>query len=136
MLSGFGCHQGWNDRSNDKFMADYEANLAHFICDIRQALGVPALPFVIAETGTTSPGETNPRALALMKAQAAVAERPEFKGNVAFVGTRAFWRPADESPNQQSYHWNCNAETYYLIGEAMGAAMLPLLGLSADRARR
>ena len=28
----------------------------------------------------------------------------------------------------QGYHWNSNAETYYLIGEAMGEAMKRLLG--------
>ncbi|MSU66303.1 MAG: sialate O-acetylesterase [Opitutus sp.] len=128
VLAGFGWHQGWNDRVNDKFTAEYESNMAHFIRDMRNALGAPALPFVIAETGMTGPGETHPRALALMKAQAAVVERAEFKGNVAFVGTKAFWRPADESPNQQGYHWNSNAETYYLIGEAMGEAMKRLLG--------
>jgi HEAT repeat protein len=65
-----------------------------------------------------------------MKAQAAVAEREEFKGNVAFVGTRTFWRPADQSPSAQGYHWNSNAETYYLIGEAMGEAMKRLLAAS------
>ena len=58
-----------------------------------------------------------------MKAQAAAAEHKEFKGDVAFVGTRAFWRPKEQSPSGQSYHWNSNAETYYLIGEAMGVAM-------------
>ena len=52
------------------------------------------MPFVIAETGMNGPDETHPRALSLMKAQAAVAEYPEFKGNVAFVGTKSFWRPA------------------------------------------
>ena len=72
------------------------------------------------------PEEKNPRALSLMKAQAAVAEYPEFKGNVAFVGTKAFWRPKESSPTSQGYHWNTNAETYYLIGEAMGRAMLKL----------
>jgi len=128
VLSGFGWHQGWNDRINDKFNAEYESNMAHFIRDIRKDLGAPALPFVIAETGMSGPEETHPRALSLMKAQAAVAERPEFKGNVAFVGTKAFWRPLEQSPNGQGYHWNSNAETYYLIGEAMGEAMKRLLG--------
>ena len=128
VLSGFGWHQGWNDRINDKFNAEYESNLAHFIRDIRKDLSVPALPFVIAETGMNGPEEKHPRALSLMKAQAAVAERPEFKGNVAFVGTKAFWRPQEQSPNGQGYHWNSNAETYYLIGEAMGEAMKRLLG--------
>ncbi|MCU0918568.1 MAG: sialate O-acetylesterase [Planctomycetes bacterium] len=106
--------------------------MARFIRDMRTDLGVPSLPFVIAETGMNGPEETHPRALSLMKAQAAVAERSEFKGNVAFVGTRAFWRPQDQSPNAQGYHWNSNAETYYLIGEAMGEAMKRLVAVRAD----
>ena len=59
-----------------------------------------------------------------LKAQAAVAEHPELQGNVAFFGTHAFWRPQEQSPSGQGYHWNTNAETYYLIGDAMGKAML------------
>ncbi len=125
---GFGWHQGWNDRVTQPFNDEYEKNMAHFIRDMRRDLGVPKLPFVIGETGMTGPGETHPRALSLMKAQAAVAEHAEFKGNVAFVGTKAFWRPVEASPSGQGYHWNTNAETYWLIGEAMGQAMLKLLG--------
>ncbi len=132
-IAGFGWHQGWNDRINDKFNAEYEANMAHLIRDIRKDLGIPALPFVIAETGMTGPDEKHPRALSLMKAQAAVAEHPEFKGNVAFVGTKAFWRPQEVSPSGQGYHWNTNAETYYLIGEAMGEAMKRLLTTAGTR---
>ena len=85
--------------------------------------------FVIAETGMSGPEEKHPRALALMKAQAAVAEREEFKGNVAFVGTKAFWRPQEKSPSAQGYHWNSNAETYYLIGKAMAEATKGLIGV-------
>jgi alpha-galactosidase len=127
-LAGFAWHQGWNDRINSDFNAEYESNMAHFIQDMRKALDAPKLPFVIAETGMNGPEETHPRALSLMAAQAAVAKRPEFQGNVAFVGTRNFWRPADQSPSGQGYHWNTNAETYYLIGETMGQAMLGLMG--------
>jgi hypothetical protein len=123
VLAGFAWHQGWNDRINDKFNAEYESNMVHFIKDIRKDLGAPALPFVIAETGMNGPDEKHPRALSLMKAQAAVAEREEFKGNVAFVKTQNFWRKQEVSPSGQGYHWNTNAETYYLIGEAMGEAM-------------
>lgn len=126
-IVGFGWHQGWNDRISDKFNTEYESNMVNFIRDIRRDLGTPALPFVIAETGMTGPTETHPRALSLMKAQAAVAEHPEFQGNVAFVGTRSFWRRQEQSPSGQGYHWNSNAETYYLIGEAMGEAMKKLL---------
>ncbi len=126
-LAGFGWHQGWNDRISDQFNAEYQENMANFIRDMRRDLETPQLPFVIAETGMNGPQESHPRALSLMAAQAAVAELPEFKGNVAFVGTQAFWRPADQSPSGQGYHWNTNAETYYLIGEAMGRAMCQLL---------
>ena len=128
VLSGFAWHQGWNDRIDNQFNAEYEKNLANFIRDIRRDLKAPGLPFVIAETGMNGPAETHPRALSLMKAQAAVAEYPEFKGNVAFVGTKAFWRSKEESPSGQGYHWNTNAETYYLIGQAMGEAMKKLGG--------
>lgn len=126
-IAGFGWHQGWNDRINDTFNKEYESNLAHFIRDIRKDLGVANLPFVIGETGMNGPDETHPRALSLMKAQAEVAKREEFKGNVAFVPTQAFWRPAEKSPSGQGYHWNNSAETYYLIGEGMGHAMLKML---------
>jgi hypothetical protein len=132
VLSGFAWHQGWNDRINDRFNAEYESNMARFIRDMRKDLGVPSLPFVIAETGMSGPEETYPRALSLMKAQAAVAERPEFKGNVAFVRTQAFWRPQDQSPHGQGYHWNSNAETYYLIGEAVGEAMKRLIAVHTN----
>lgn len=130
-LAGFGWHQGWNDRVNAAFVEEYEKNMAAFIRDIRKDLGAPKLPFVIAETGQGGPGEKNPRALALMKAQAAVASYEEFKGNVAFVGTRPFWRTEDVSPSNQGYHWNSNAETYFLIGEAMGQAMVRLCARKA-----
>ncbi len=127
VLAGFGWHQGWNNHLNGKFYAEYETNLTHFIQDMRKDLGVPARPFVVGESGMTKPTEKNPRALSLMKAQAVVAEHPEFKGNVAFVSTRAFWRPQEQFPKKQGYHWNSNGEIFYLIGESMGGAMKRLL---------
>jgi Carbohydrate esterase, sialic acid-specific acetylesterase len=129
-IAGFGWHQGWNDRISQAFNDEYEKNIANFIRDIRKDLKVADLPFVIAETGMNGPDEKHPRALSLMRAQAKVAEYPEFKGNVAFVGTKNFWRPAEESPSNQGYHWNNNAETYYLIGTNMGEAMKKLRGVA------
>jgi len=125
-LAGFGWHQGWNDRVNQTFNDAYEQNLAHFIRDIRRDLDRPDLPFVIAETGMSGHQETHPRALSLMRAQAAVARYEEFKDNVAFVGTKDFYRPKEVSPSGQAYHWNTNAETYCLIGAAMARALLEL----------
>ena len=126
-LAGFGWHQGWNDRVNQAFNDEYEQNMTHFINDIRKDLNTPQLPFVIAETGMSGWEETHPRAVSLMKAQAAVAKRDEFQGNVKFVGTKDFYRPKEASPSGQAYHWNSNAETYYLIGEGMGQSILQLL---------
>lgn len=125
-ISGFGWHQGWNDRVNQAFNDEYETNLANLIRDIRKDLGVKDLPFAIAETGMRGHEETHPRALSLMRAQAAVANYKEFKDNVAFVGTRDFYRPPEVSPSGQGYHWNSNAETYFLIGNGMGEAMKKL----------
>lgn len=132
-LSGFGWHQGWNDRVNPAFVKEYESNMACFIRDIRRDLNAPGLLFVIAETGMGGGEEKNAQALALMEAQAKVVKQQEFLGNAAFVGTRSFWRPKEESPSGQIYHWNSSAETYYLIGEAMGQAMTDLLKKGRSR---
>jgi len=126
VLRGFAWHQGWNDRINDRFNGEYESNMIHFITDVRKELGVPELPFAIAETGMTGPGETHPRALSLMEAQRKAAEHFGKAGRVAFVATRGFWRPKEQSPSGQGYHWNSNAETYYLIGEGLADALLGL----------
>ncbi len=132
-IVGFGWHQGWNDRINQAFNDEYEKNLANFIRDVRKELGIEKLPFVIAETGMSGHEEKHPRALSLMQAQAAVAKHREFKGNVAFVGTKDFYRPPEESPSRQGYHWNSNAETYFLIGDAMGKAMIDLVSRGGKR---
>jgi hypothetical protein len=126
-LAGFGWHQGWNDRVNQALNDEYEENMVFFINDIRKDLNTPKLPFVIAETGMSGREEKHPRAVSLMKAQEAATQRTAFHGNVDFVGTKDFYRSKETSPSGQSYHWNSNAETYYLIGEGMGQSMLKLL---------
>jgi hypothetical protein len=126
-LTGFGWHQGWNDRINQSFNDAYENNMIQFIKDVRRDLQKPTLPFVIAETGMSGLEEKHPRALSLMAAQKAVTDYPDFKGSVAFVPTKELYRPPDDSPSKQAYHWNNNAETYYLIGENMALAMIRLL---------
>ena len=54
-------------------------------------------------------------------------KHPEFAGTVASVETRGFSRPVKESPSNFDYHWNHNGESHYLVGEAMGQAMVKLL---------
>lgn len=126
-IVGLGWHQGWNDRVNQSFNDAYEENLTHFVKDVRRELGNERLPFVIAETGMHGPEEKHPRAASLMRAQAAVAKRAEFHGTVGFVPTRSFYRPPEESPSRQGFHWNRNAETYFLIGDGMGRKMIELI---------
>jgi alpha-galactosidase len=131
-IAGFGWHQGWNDRIDQARNDEYEQNMKNFINDVRDELGVEKLPFVIATTGMNGWEEEHPRALSLMEAQLAMADStkyPEFAGNVAVVETRGFYRPPEESPADQGYHWNRNAETYLLIGNGMGESMIELLSV-------
>jgi len=64
---------------------------------------------------------------AVRTAQAAAAARPEFQGNVVFAPTHQFVRAAEDSPNPgHGHHEFGNAETCFLVGEALGRAMLSL----------
>ncbi len=89
-LAGFIWFQGWNDMISAEATAEYTANLAHFIRDVRKDLKAARLPFVIGEMGIggLKPGGGIKRFRA---AQAAVLAVPEFRGNVALVRTDLFW---------------------------------------------
>lgn len=129
-IVGFGWHQGWNDGCDMAMSREYEENLKNLIRDVRKELGVENLPFVIADSGFGGAGQSNDRRLMIRNAQAAPAKSKEFQGNVRCVETAPFFRTVEESPSKQGYHWNGNAETYYLIGEAMGRAMKELAGIA------
>lgn len=120
-LVGFGWHQGWNDRGSSSAVAEYEANLRNLIKDIRAEFDVPALPFVIANTGMAN-APSGPGSL--IEAQGNVSD-PVAK--IITVDTRPFYFGPFQSPINEGYHWNGNGESCFLIGEAMGEAMLSLL---------
>jgi hypothetical protein len=105
--------------------------LVNLIHDVRKDLESPKLPVVIAEfTGPWLPDAKDlpPAATAIRQAQAKVAAMPEFKGSVVFVPTRDFVRKPEESPHPgHGHHEFGNAETYFLVGDAMGKGMLGLL---------
>lgn len=127
-LAGFVWYHGWNDGVDPKnAVPEYEQNLVNLIKDVRKDLKVPNLPVVIGEL--TGPWVDAPGAWAtLREAQAAAAGRPELQGNVRFVETHAFVRPARESPNPgHGHHEFGNAETYFLVGDALGKGMVKLL---------
>jgi hypothetical protein len=127
-LAGFVWYHGWNDGCDPKkAVPEYEQNLVNFIKDVRKDLNAPRLPFVIGElTGpwVEAPGEW----ATLRKAQAAAAARPEFQGTVLFVQTHDFVRKPEDSPNPgHGHHEFGNAETYFLVGDALGKGMKKLL---------
>ncbi len=126
-IAGFVWMQGWNDMCTPSAIPEYEQNLANLINDVRKELKSPDLPVVIGELGNGGPNAKGNMA-AFRKAQAAAAQRAEFKGTVKFVKTAEFARPAKESPNVgHGHHWFGNAESYFLIGDGLGKAMVELL---------
>ena len=124
-LAGLVWYQGWNDGVDAKnAVPEYEQNLVNLIHDVRQEFSAPRLPVVIGEL--TGPWVEAPAAWATLRhAQAAAAARPEFAGTVAFVPTHDFVRKPEDSPNpRHGHHEFGNAETYFLVGDALGKAMV------------
>ena len=93
------------------------------------------MPVVVATVGFDGYRMADGPWKGVWEAQMAVGDpkqHPEFAGTVASVDTRDFWREVEESPRRQDYHYNRNAETYLLVGEAMGRAMVRLQGGQAE----
>jgi alpha-galactosidase len=141
--AGFVWFQGWNDMISPEATAEYTANLAHFIRDVRKDLKAANLPFVVGQMGVdgANPGANIQK---FKDAQAAVMAVPEFKGNVALVKTDAFWDTEAEAVFKKGwrenldewnkvgsdypYHYLGSARTMLRIGRAFGDAVLELRG--------
>jgi len=128
-IAGFVWWQGHKD-GGEPYASRYEQNLVHLIKALRKEFDVPQAPFVIATIGFGGWEMVGPHKT-VAEAQLAVSgetgKYPEFKGNVKTVEIRDFWRDAEVSPKNQGYHYNQNAETYMLVGEALGKGMVELL---------
>ena len=140
-LVGFVWFQGWNDMIRADYTAEYTANLAHFIRDVRKDLGAPGLPFVVAQMGIDGlkAGADIERFKA---AQAAILDVPEFRRNVALVKTDVFWDTEAEAVYKKGwrenldewnkvgsdwpFHYLGSARTLCAIGAAMAGAALEL----------
>ena len=136
-IAGFGWWQGHKDGGEQgkgaagPHAARYEQNLAHLIKTLRKEFNAPKAPFVVATCGFNGGEGWEPGSSAdtIFKAQMSVsdpAKHPDFAGNVKSVDTRAFYRAPEISPRNQSFHYHGNAETYMLVGEAMGKAMVEM----------
>ena len=133
-IAGFVWFQGHKDSFSETLIAEYEKHLVNLINDVRKEFKSPKLPAVVATVGFGGHNMQD-RFRRIHKAQMAVgdaSQHPEYAGNVASVDTRDFWREVDESPTNQDYHYNRNAETYLRIGDALGRAMVRLLGGEAE----
>ena len=129
-IVGFGWHQGFNDMIDATASAEYKDNLPDLIKDVRTVFGKPNLPFTIATTAMADPGPVEPSPYTsyrtIEKAQLWVAGVPK-PADVLSTDARPFWRTAAVSPADQGYHWNWNAESYFLIGKSLGDNMVDLL---------
>ncbi len=128
-VAGFAWFQGHKDAGSAAHTAKYEENLANLIRAWRKEFNAPNAKWAIA-TGCGSQGlEGNAKLVFEAQLNIADPERhPEFAGNVKTIDTRPFWRDATVSPMNQGYHYNHNAETYMLVGDALGRAMVELHG--------
>jgi alpha-galactosidase len=128
-IAGFVWWQGHKD-GGEPHASRYEKNLVHLIKTLRKEFDAPKAPFVIATIGFGGWKMSGPHKT-VAEAQLAVSgnkgKYPDFKGNVQTVETRGFWREPEVSPRNQGFHYNQNAETYMLVGEALGKGMLKFL---------
>lgn len=133
-IAGFVWWQGHKDQNNVA-ASRYEQNLVQFINSLRAYYGnrypgkiAEDAPFVLA-TIAFDGWNLNGAGLEVANAQLAVSGEtgnyPDFQNNVKTVEARGYWR--DFGPNtNQGFHYNHNAETYLLVGDALGRAMIDL----------
>jgi hypothetical protein len=129
-IVGFVWWQGHKDQGSSLYASRYEQNLVKLIKSLRDEFKAPKAPFTIATIGFGG-WDMAGDAITVANAQLAVSgekgKYPEFEGNVKTVEIRDFWKPAEQSPKNQDFHYNQNAETYMQVGEALGKGMLGLL---------
>jgi alpha-galactosidase len=140
-LAGFVWFQGWNDQYGGA-EKEYEANLKHFIRDLRRDLAAPKLPVVVAAMGQNGSQPATGAMLVIQKAQLAMNDVPEFKGTVKAIPTDVLvdkaaeelypkWREDVEKwklvGGDFGYHYLGSAIWFNRIGKAMAEAMLELI---------
>jgi N-sulfoglucosamine sulfohydrolase len=137
-IAGFVYWQGHKDQ-NAAHASRYEKNLVRFIKSLRKDFDAPDAKFVLATIAFEGDALSG-NGLTVCESQLAVdgntGNYPEFKGNVATVDARPFWRSKDESPSGQGYHYHHNAETYMEVGDALGHAMVEMVNQDQQKPKR
>jgi hypothetical protein len=132
-VAGFFFWQGERDCGSAVLSSRYEQNLVRFIKQLRKDFDAPNAKFVLATLGEATKGiggnEGN-----VLEAQLAVdgnnGKYPEFKGNVATV----YSNPMAQGGSGNG-HYGGKAEVYMDVGEAMGRAMVELIGTSGGSSK-
>ena len=135
-IAGYVWWQGHKDQG-EPHASNYEQNMVNFIKELRNYYSKrypdncsPNAPFVLA-TIAFGGWDLAGAGLTVANGQLAVSEEtgnyPEFERSVKTVEARGFWRDGSISPTTTGYHYNHNAETYMLVGDALGRAMVDLL---------
>jgi alpha-galactosidase len=143
VLAGFVWFQGWNDQY-DGADKEYAANMAHLIRDVRKDLAAPRLPVVIGVMGQNGSAPAKGAMLTIQKAQLAMMDIPEFRGNVTAVRTDVLVDKAAEAlypkwkenfeqwqktGGDHPYHYLGSAIWFNRIGKALGEAMVELTAM-------
>ena len=130
-VAGFFFWQGERDGGSAALSSRYEENLVRFIKALRKDFAAPNAKFVLATLGEATKGSDG-NGGKILEAQLAVdgtsGKYPDFKGNVATV----YANPLSKGGSGNS-HYGGNAETYMEVGEAMGKAMVELLGKGGSK---
>ena len=123
-IAGFVWQQGWNDMVTRPAIPEYAQNLVNLVKDLRREFKAPDMPVVVGELGNGGPVKDGDM-FEFRKAQEEGAKQIR---NALFIRTADFARPAELSPNPtHGHHWYGNAESYFLIGDALGEGMKRLL---------
>ena len=124
-LGGFIWMQGWNDMVSQEATAEYAKNLVNFVADLRKEFSVKNLPVIVGELGNGGEAKPGSGMAKFRKAQNDGVKKIE---QAWFVSTKEFARPPELSPNiGHGHHWYGNAESYFLIGDALGREMIRAL---------
>ncbi len=146
-IAGFFWFQGFNDQFGNDAPGEYEANMKHFINDVRKDLKAPKMPFVIAGIGTYGwDGTEKPKEGSgtekVLNGQMAMNSVPEFKGNVKAFETAPLhdkeaakiyptWKKQfdvwQKVGSDRPYHYLGSGIWYSRIGKTAGEAMLGML---------
>ena len=123
-IAGFVWQQGWNDMVTRPAIPEYAQNLVNLVKDLRKEFKAPDMPVVVGELGNGGPVKDGD----MFEFRKAQEEGTKQIRIALFIKTTDFARPAELSPNPtHGHHWFGNAESYFLIGDALAEGMKRLL---------